>query len=137
MKFMIKMMGTYRYLSLFTLILVFGCETDLEFFTIHFTSFTTEIVEEDSSLLYENLEIIKDNSDINVELAGHTNSIGPDSENLILSLARADTVRLWLIRNSIDSVRLTTIGFGETEPVADNRTAEGRVQNDRVEFIKK
>ncbi|MCK4755358.1 OmpA family protein [candidate division WOR-3 bacterium] len=95
------------------------------------------MVEEDSSLLYENLEIIKDNSDINVELAGHTNSIGSDSENLILSLARADTVRLWLIRNSIDSVRLTTIGFGETEPVADNRTAEGRTQNDRVEFIKK
>lgn len=54
-----------------------------------------------------------------------------------MSLARADTVRLWLIRNSIDSVRLTTIGFGETEPVADNRTAEGRAQNDRVEFIKK
>lgn len=134
---MIKIIGTYRYLSLFTLIFVFGCGTDLEFFTIHFTSLTTEIVEEDSLLLYENLEIIKDNSDINVELAGYTNSIGSDSENLILSLARADTVRLWLIRNSIDSVRLTTIGFGETEPVADNRTAEGRAQNDRVEFIKK
>ncbi|UCG91466.1 MAG: OmpA family protein [candidate division WOR-3 bacterium] len=114
-----------------------GCQKGLEFYTIHFEEFTTEIVLEDSSLLYRNLETLEDNPRIEIELAGHTNSVGPASENVILSQARADTIRLWLMRNEIDSLRLTSVGYGETIPIADNRTAEGRAKNDRVEFVEK
>ena len=120
---------------LFFLLYLLGCQKGSEFCTIHFHANTTEIVEYDSSLLYQNLEILEDNPDVDVELAGHTNSVGSDSANLVLSQARADTVRLWLLRNEIDSLRLTAVGYGENNPVADNRTAEGRAENDRVEFI--
>jgi len=122
---------------IFVIFCLFGCQKSLEFYTIHFEEFTTEIVLEDSFLLYENLATLEENSEIEIELAGHTNSIGPDSANLVLSQARADSIRLWLMRNEIDSLRLAAVGYGETIPVADNRISEGRAQNDRIEFVEK
>ena len=64
-----------------------------EFNIIHFAGYT-EIAEEDSVLLYENLQIIQDNPDIDVELDGYTDTVGPDSFNLVKSQARADNSEL-------------------------------------------
>lgn len=72
--------------------------------------------------------------DIRVEVAGHTDSSGSDSYNLGLSQRRADAVKTYLIGKGVAADRLTTKGYGETEPVADNKTEEGRARNRRVEL---
>ena len=68
-----------------------------------------------------------------VEVQGHTDSRGSDSYNQSLSQRRADAVRLVLINEfGIDASRVTAVGYGEAQPVADNETAAGREQNRRV-----
>lgn len=113
-----------------------ACEKDNpEFYIIHFYEFTVTIIAEDSSLLYENCSELINCERLSVELAGHTNSIGGDEWNLHLSQERADTVKAWLVRHGVQPSQLAAVGFGERYPVADNRTAKGRAQNDRVEFV--
>jgi len=120
----------------YILLYFMACQHMLEFNTIHFVGYT-EIAEEDSMLLYENLQIIQDNPNINVELDGYSDTIGSDSLNRVKSQARADTIKSWLVRKGIDSSRLIAIGYGEANPVADNRTAQGRALNNRVEFVER
>ncbi len=66
--------------------------------------------------------------------AGHTDSKGSDSYNQLLSERRATTVSGYLRHKGVVEARLETIGFGETQPLADNATAEGRALNRRVEI---
>lgn len=70
------------------------------------------------------------------ELEGHTDSVGSDAYNLKLSQARADAVKAYVVDKGIDATRLTAGGYGESRPVADNKTAEGRAQNRRVLFVR-
>lgn len=69
-----------------------------------------------------------------LEVAGHTDSVGSDSSNMTLSSGRADSVANYLRAKGVKSERLTTIGYGETRPVADNGSEAGREQNRRVEL---
>ncbi len=81
----------------------------------------------------ENLStFLESNSSIQVELQGHTDSIGTDERNQILSENRAKAVYDYLIEDGIDEDRLSYKGFGESEPVADNGTAYGRSLNRRT-----
>ena len=66
---------------------------------------------------------------------GHTDSRGSDSHNVDLSQRRADAVRHFLIARGYDSDRISAHGIGKDRPVADNRSAEGRANNRRVEII--
>jgi outer membrane protein OmpA-like peptidoglycan-associated protein len=68
-----------------------------------------------------------------VDVYGHTDSTGSDQYNLDLSRRRADAVGRYLISRGVSSARLQTQGMGESYPVADNNTAEGRAKNRRVE----
>lgn len=70
-----------------------------------------------------------------VEVGGHTDSVGPDDFNIDLSQRRTDSVVGYLSGEGIDTGRLQAIGFGEANPIGDNLTEEGRLQNRRVEFI--
>ncbi|MFZ9890072.1 MAG: OmpA family protein, partial [Myxococcota bacterium] len=65
---------------------------------------------------------------------GHTDAEAEDEFNLKLSQARADAVKTYLVKKGVASERLETKGFGETKPIADNDSAEGRERNRRVEF---
>ncbi len=70
-----------------------------------------------------------------VEIGGHTDSVGSDSYNMRLSQMRAESVRNYLItHHGIDPSRLIAVGYGETMPVADNRTRAGRDLNRRIEY---
>jgi outer membrane protein OmpA-like peptidoglycan-associated protein len=86
-------------------------------------------------LLKEVAEALKEHADIQeVEVEGHTDSQGGDKSNLKLSDARAKAVRDFLVGQGISGDRLVPKGFGETKPVADNDTEDGRYKNRRVEF---
>jgi outer membrane protein OmpA-like peptidoglycan-associated protein len=78
---------------------------------------------------------ITEYQDTRVEVAGHTDSTGSDSYNQQLSERRAQAVASYLTGGSVASTRVTTIGYGETRPIASNETANGRQQNRRVEII--
>lgn len=69
-----------------------------------------------------------------VSVEGHTDSSGSDAYNQSLSERRAGSVRDYLVEKGVDAGRLSTAGYGESQPVADNATAEGRALNRRVEL---
>ena len=81
------------------------------------------------------LIMMKENPRISIEIAGHTDSTGSKELNLKLSKLRAESVANWLIRNGILSKRIITKGYGDTKPVADNRTEDGRRKNRRTEVL--
>lgn len=68
-----------------------------------------------------------------VEIAGHTDNVGDDNSNLILSQNRAESVRNWLIRKGITPDHIIAKGYGETQPVAHNDSNEGKQKNRRTE----
>ena len=70
-----------------------------------------------------------------IEIIGHTDSIGEDEYNKKLSFARAKSVGKYLVDNGIDSKRLTYKGMGSAMPVADNKSKQGRSKNRRTEII--
>jgi outer membrane protein OmpA-like peptidoglycan-associated protein len=82
------------------------------------------------------VQILKDNPDIKFEIDGHTDNSGSAPHNLTLSQARADAVKAQLISMGISGARLTSKGFGDSKPVSDNNTPEGKANNRRVEFVK-
>ncbi|PYE77807.1 outer membrane protein OmpA [Xylophilus ampelinus] len=74
---------------------------------------------------------------VNLEViiaVGHTDSVGTDAYNQKLSVRRAEAVKAYLVSKGIESNRVYTEGKGEKQPVADNKTAEGRAKNRRVEI---
>lgn len=77
---------------------------------------------------------LKGNPAVKVRIDGHTDAQGPDAMNQQLSQARAGAVRAALGSMGVDGARIETFGHGESEPVADNKTAPGRQQNRRVEI---
>ncbi|MBT3812152.1 MAG: OmpA family protein [Gammaproteobacteria bacterium] len=85
--------------------------------------------------LFENaIATLNKNPRMTVQLEGHTDSTGPEAYNMGLSVRRAEAVKNHLVENGIDTSRLTTKGFGESNPIAPNDTAKGRAENRRVGF---
>jgi outer membrane protein OmpA-like peptidoglycan-associated protein len=70
-----------------------------------------------------------------IEVQGHTDDVGDDAHNTDLSQRRAQSITQWLVVHGIAASRLDARGYGESVPLADNRTAAGRAQNRRVEFV--
>jgi OOP family OmpA-OmpF porin len=69
-----------------------------------------------------------------LKLAGHTDDVGSNDANLKLSKARAESIKTYLVDKGANASRVEATGYGETQPIATNKTAEGRQQNRRVEF---
>ncbi len=90
---------------------------------------------ESTQTLNEAVEVLRQHQNIRVEVAGHTCNIGTDAYNQGLSERRAKTVYDYLVNNGIDASRLGSRGYGESSPVADNSTREGRERNRRVELV--
>jgi peptidoglycan-associated lipoprotein len=76
-----------------------------------------------------------DNHNVYVEIQGHTDSTGPDSLNQRLGEERAEAVRLFMNQHGVPLNRVSTISYGQKDPVADNKTRTGRAQNRRVVLI--
>jgi outer membrane protein OmpA-like peptidoglycan-associated protein len=80
------------------------------------------------------LQVLKDQPDAQIDVAGHTDAIGSDAYNMRLGKARADSVATYLSQNGVPRQNIRTESFGKRQPVASNATAEGRAQNRRVEI---
>src|SRR5690606_17831624 len=81
------------------------------------------------------IDFLAENPGVKIEIRGHTDNIGDDQSNLILSQKRAKGVFNYLVKEGISSERLTSRGFGEKDPIANNNTISGRANNRRTEFI--
>jgi len=92
-------------------------------------------LEEDSNFELEGLsDLLKEYSDVAIEISGHTDSTGDAQANQLLSEARANAVRAYLVNNGISSSRIQTVGKGADQPADTNETVEGRQNNRRIEM---
>ena len=78
--------------------------------------------------------VLKNNPDTNINIYGHTDSIGSDAVNLRISSQRAAAVKNYFVANGISASRMFTEGLGKSSPIASNDTDAGRAKNRRVEF---
>lgn len=85
--------------------------------------------------LYRFGEILRKYDSTNLLITGYTDASGNDQSNLSLSLARANSVKDYLVTQIIAPERLFTWGLGKKSPIASNKTIEGRIKNRRVEFV--
>ena len=79
-------------------------------------------------------DTMKENPNLVIEIQGHTDNVGSDESNQKLSQDRAEAVRKYLLSKKIQTARITSVGYGETKPIATNDTEEGRAQNRRVQL---
>lgn len=111
-----------------------GCEfkEEIRLPGVTFELDSAKLTPQSLSVLNDAAETLKRNPDVTVEAQGHTDSQGADAYNLRLSQRRAEAVRDYLIARGASPDNITARGYGESEPIADNRTAAGRAQNRRV-----
>lgn len=101
---------------------------------VNFENNSTKFTDESYPILFHTVQTLLQNPDAKVEIQGYTDNVGSDRSNQRLSEARAKAVKDYLVAKGVDGARLTTVGFGEKNPVADNKTASGRRLNRRIEF---
>ncbi len=102
---------------------------------VYFNTGKTTIQKKSFEILDAVVEVMKANPQIEkIRVEGHTDSRGSDEFNLTLSQGRAESVQRYLTDKGIAEGRLEAVGYGETRPIRDNETAEGRSYNRRVEF---
>jgi len=101
---------------------------------INFDFDKATIKPEFEGVLDAGIEALKENPGVRVQVAGYTDSVGTDAYNQGLSERRANAVLGYLSTHGVDASRLSAVGNGESNPVADNATADGRAQNRRVEL---
>jgi outer membrane protein OmpA-like peptidoglycan-associated protein len=102
---------------------------------INFDFNSAEIKKESEATLEKAYQILKENPDENIEIAGHTDEVGSLEYNMKLSQLRAESVKNWLVNRGIDDSRFTAKGYGKQKPVAPNNTPENRSKNRRIEFV--
>ena len=100
---------------------------------VRFENASAVVDEKHSPQLKEYTEFMKNNPAYDVEIVGHTDSKGREAFNQKLSEQRAQAVKDELVKGGVSESRITTSGKGESEPVADNSTAEGKAANRRIE----
>ncbi|HPZ36407.1 MAG TPA: OmpA family protein [Bacteroidales bacterium] len=102
---------------------------------IYFAFNSADILANSQKVLDEFIVFLNDHPTLQISIEGHTDNVGSDEFNLILSENRAKAVYNYLVNNGIDANRLQYKGFGESSPIATNETEEGRAMNRRTEFV--
>ncbi len=102
---------------------------------IYFNTGSDEILNNSHTQLNQLAQLMTLNQNLKLEISGHTDNIGEDKKNMLLSQKRADNIRYFLIDQSIDPSRISSVGKGEREPLLDNSSEMGRKENRRVEIL--
>lgn len=108
----------------------------LDVYGITFATGQAAITPQSDQVLSDLLAVLVGNPDWRLRIEGHTDNVGDKAANMKLSNARAAAVAAWLTSKGIDAGRLSTAGLGDTQPVGDNATEDGRARNRRVVLIK-
>jgi len=103
---------------------------------VNFDTNSARLKSESNAVLDRVAESLRGNPDVRVEVGGHTDNTGSPSVNARLSGARAQSVVDYLVAKGIAPSRLKSKGYGSTQPIADNKTTDGRAKNRRVELRK-
>ena len=102
---------------------------------IQFAYNKAEVLQVSFALLDELAKVIQENPHVQkVSIEGHASNEGEEQHNLLLSKARAEAVRVYLVGKGVAAERLSSTGHGESKPLASNDSEEGREKNRRVEF---
>jgi OmpA-OmpF porin, OOP family len=100
----------------------------------HF-DFDKAILKGDLSKLRVIAQRLLDNPETDVDVVGHTDSVGSQKYNQILGQKRANAVKNWLIKQGVESKRINASSKGETQPIASNKTKKGRAENRRAVIV--
>jgi len=113
-----------------------GCAVDKSFILkgVKFEFDSDRLTEEAKTILNQVAETLQAYADTNVEVEGHTDSVGSESYNLGLSERRAIAVKKYLEGRGVVGKRMTPVGYGETRPIESNESENGRENNRRVEL---
>ena len=101
---------------------------------VFFATASDKLLAQSNKRLNDVVTILNENPTYKVQIDGHTDFQGNDEYNLDLSNRRAASVKAYLVSKGIAESRLSSMGYGESKPVADNNTAKGRAENRRVEM---
>ncbi len=102
---------------------------------LFFTTGSAELRPTSTTELQRLQRLLDENPKLHIRIDGHTDNVGSEEDNLKLSENRAKSVYDWLIAHGIDADRLSYQGFGESRPLTENDTEEGRQRNRRTEFV--
>lgn len=111
-----------------------GIKVTLNENTVNFDFNSANLTSLAKSNLDKLVTVLKNNPDTNINIYGHTDSIGSDAVNLRISAQRAQAVKNYMVASGIASSRMFTEGLGKSSPIASNDTDAGRAKNRRVEF---
>lgn len=116
----------------------FGCPT-LEQYKfdakkVQFVSGSATLTKAAKTELDKGATILSEHPDIKISIEGHTDNTGKEAANQKLSEKRAEAVKAYFVKKGISADRLVTVGYGQSNPIADNKTVKGRAENRRVEF---
>jgi outer membrane protein OmpA-like peptidoglycan-associated protein len=103
---------------------------------INFETGKSEIKPESKPVIDQMVEMMKQNPDLKISIEGHTDNVGTEKSNQTLSESRAKALMNALVSKSVAASRLKSKGWGQTKPIADNTTEEGKAKNRRVEIVK-
>ncbi len=104
---------------------------------INFDTGKSTIKPESKPIIAQIVEMLKSNPDLKLSVEGHTDNVGTPKSNKTLSDDRAKAVVAAIVAQGINTKRLSAVGHGQDNPIADNKTGEGRAKNRRVELVKK
>jgi len=102
---------------------------------IFFESGSDQLLEISTFEINKLVKILTDSPDVNIRITGHTDDVGSEEDNQVLSLNRASAVKNALVEKGIDTNRVIVQGLGESSPIDSNETEIGRTNNRRVEFV--
>jgi outer membrane protein OmpA-like peptidoglycan-associated protein len=106
----------------------------LTFFNIYFEQSKADVLPTSKRALDDLYHILTTYTDISIRIEGHTDNVGNELDLMQLSWERAQAVKAALVKQGINPIRIGTVGYGDTKPISDNRTEEGRIKNRRVEI---
>lgn len=101
---------------------------------VFFNSNSFDLLPNSKAELNKLAQLMINNPNVKIEIGGHTDDVGNDAANLTLSENRAKSVVAFLVKNGISEDRVSAKGYGETMPIAENNSEEGRAKNRRTEF---